>query len=80
MRPVWAIRDQRKSHRVFDQLIVLLKECLDSLAAETVEAFEALRRAGKIRHWDVSKLDLALMRELHDEAAGVARPPRTQVE
>jgi diketogulonate reductase-like aldo/keto reductase len=32
--------------------------------AETVEAFEALRKAGKIRHWGVSNLDLADMREL----------------
>jgi diketogulonate reductase-like aldo/keto reductase len=40
--------------------------------AETVEAFEALRRAGKIRHWGVSNLDAALMRELHDVPAGAA--------
>ena len=32
--------------------------------AETVEAFEALQRAGKIVHWGVSNLDLADMREL----------------
>jgi diketogulonate reductase-like aldo/keto reductase len=32
--------------------------------AETVEAFEALRQAGKIRHWGVSNLDLADMQEL----------------
>ncbi|KRH99475.1 aldo/keto reductase [Curvibacter sp. PAE-UM] len=32
--------------------------------AETVEAFEALQRAGKIRHWGVSNLDLADMQEL----------------
>jgi diketogulonate reductase-like aldo/keto reductase len=32
--------------------------------AETVEAFEALRGAGKIRHWGVSNLDLADMQEL----------------
>jgi diketogulonate reductase-like aldo/keto reductase len=32
--------------------------------AETVEAFEALRNAGKIRHWGVSNLDLADMQEL----------------
>jgi diketogulonate reductase-like aldo/keto reductase len=38
--------------------------------AETMEAFEALRRAGKIRHWGVSNLDTALMRELHDVPAG----------
>ncbi|TWO68705.1 aldo/keto reductase [Caenimonas sedimenti] len=40
--------------------------------AETVEAFETLRRAGKIRHWGVSNLDTALMRELHDVPAGPA--------
>lgn len=39
---------------------------------ETVEAFEALRRAGKIRHWGVSNLDTALMSELHDMPAGAA--------
>ena len=32
--------------------------------AETVEAFGALQRAGKIRHWGVSNLDLADLREL----------------
>ncbi|MFA7665683.1 MAG: aldo/keto reductase [Burkholderiaceae bacterium] len=32
--------------------------------AETVAAFEALQRAGKIRHWGVSNLDLTDMAEL----------------
>lgn len=32
--------------------------------AETLEAFEALMRAGKIRHWGVSNFDLADMEEL----------------
>ena len=32
--------------------------------AETVEAFEALRAAGKIRHWGVSNLDTGDMEEL----------------
>lgn len=32
--------------------------------AETVQAFEALQRAGKIRHWGVSNLDLDDMQEL----------------
>jgi aldehyde reductase len=32
--------------------------------AETIEAFEALKAAGKIRHWGVSNLDLGDMREL----------------
>lgn len=40
--------------------------------AETVKAFEALQRAGKIRHWGVSNLDLAHMRDLHDVPAGTA--------
>ncbi|WP_179401542.1 aldo/keto reductase [Burkholderia guangdongensis] len=40
--------------------------------AETVEGFEALRRAGKIRHWGVSNFDTADMRELVDEAGGAA--------
>jgi diketogulonate reductase-like aldo/keto reductase len=31
---------------------------------ETLEAFEALRDAGKIRHWGVSNLDLSDMEEL----------------
>jgi aldehyde reductase len=40
--------------------------------AETVEAFEALKRAGKIRHWGVSNFDLDLMQELAGEAGGAA--------
>jgi aldehyde reductase len=40
--------------------------------AETVEAFEALKRAGKIRHWGVSNFDLDLMQELTAEAGGGA--------
>ncbi|SMF16446.1 aldehyde reductase [Tistlia consotensis] len=40
--------------------------------AETVEAFEALRRAGKIRHWGVSNLDLADMEELWSVPGGDA--------
>ncbi|VWC44763.1 MULTISPECIES: aldo/keto reductase [Burkholderia] len=39
---------------------------------ETVEGFEALQRAGKIRHWGVSNLDTADMAELVDEAGGGA--------
>ncbi|RPH58632.1 MAG: aldo/keto reductase, partial [Burkholderiales bacterium] len=38
--------------------------------AETVERFETLRRAGKIRHWGVSNLDLADMQELWSVADG----------
>ena len=38
--------------------------------AETIEAFAALRRDGKIRHWGVSNLDLDDMRELWAEAGG----------
>ena len=40
--------------------------------AETVEAFEALRRAGKIRHWGVSNFDTEAMQELQDTAGGAA--------
>ena len=39
---------------------------------ETVEAFEALRRAGKIRHWGVSNLDLDDMQELWRVPGGSA--------
>jgi len=39
---------------------------------ETVEGFEALRRAGKIRHWGVSNFDTADMAELIDDAGGGA--------
>lgn len=40
--------------------------------ADTVAAFEALRAAGKIRHWGVSNLDLADMQELIDVPHGNA--------
>jgi diketogulonate reductase-like aldo/keto reductase len=40
--------------------------------AETVAGFEALQRAGKIRHWGVSNLDLDDMRELAGVPAGGA--------
>ncbi|HDR9760057.1 TPA: aldo/keto reductase [Burkholderia cepacia] len=39
---------------------------------ETVGGFEALQRAGKIRHWGVSNFDTADMAELVDEAGGGA--------
>jgi diketogulonate reductase-like aldo/keto reductase len=39
---------------------------------ETVEAFEALQRQGKIRHWGVSNLDLEQMQELTAAAGGAA--------
>ncbi|MEX2630876.1 MAG: aldo/keto reductase [Tistlia sp.] len=39
---------------------------------ETVEAFEALRRAGKIRHWGVSNFDLAEMEALWAVPGGEA--------
>ncbi len=38
--------------------------------AETVAAFEALRAAGKIRHWGVSNLDTRDMRELLEVPGG----------
>lgn len=40
--------------------------------AETVAGFEALQRAGKIRHWGVSNLDLDDMRELAAVPGGSA--------
>jgi diketogulonate reductase-like aldo/keto reductase len=40
--------------------------------AETVAGFEALQRAGKIRHWGVSNLDLDDMRELAAVPGGAA--------
>ena len=40
--------------------------------AETVADFEALQRAGKIRHWGVSNLDLDDMRELASVPGGEA--------
>lgn len=40
--------------------------------AETMEAFEALQRAGKIRHYGVSNLDLADMQELWAAPGGDA--------
>ena len=39
---------------------------------ETVEAFEALKRDGKIRHWGVSNLDLEQMKMLWSQAGGQA--------
>ena len=40
--------------------------------AETVEGFEALKRAGKIRHWGVSNFDVDEMEELAGAAGGEA--------
>ena len=40
--------------------------------AETVQAFEALQREGKIRHWGVSNLDLDLMQALRSVPGGSA--------
>jgi diketogulonate reductase-like aldo/keto reductase len=42
----------------------------DTPLGESVEALAALERAGKIRHWGVSNLDLADMRELWDLSDG----------
>jgi diketogulonate reductase-like aldo/keto reductase len=39
---------------------------------ETVEAFEALKRDGKIRHWGVSNLDLEQMKMLGSQSGGQA--------
>jgi aldehyde reductase len=40
--------------------------------AETVEAFEALQRDGKIRHWGVSNFDLKMMKALQTIPGGSA--------
>ena len=40
--------------------------------AETVQAFEALQREGKIRHWGVSNLDAELMQSLWEIPGGAA--------
>ena len=40
--------------------------------AETIEAFETLKRAGKIRHWGVSNFDLGDMEELVRQPGGEA--------
>ena len=40
--------------------------------AETVQAFEALQRDGKIRHWGVSNLDPELMQSLWQTTGGTA--------
>jgi diketogulonate reductase-like aldo/keto reductase len=40
--------------------------------SETVESFEALRHAGKIRHWGVSNFDLDAMKALVAEPQGAA--------
>ncbi|MET0334601.1 MAG: aldo/keto reductase, partial [Rhizobacter sp.] len=39
---------------------------------ETVQAFEALQRDGKIRHWGVSNFDLKGMKQLHAQNGGAA--------
>jgi diketogulonate reductase-like aldo/keto reductase len=46
--------------------------------AETVAAFEALRQAGKIRHWGVSNLDVSDMEEV-SRAPGGANCAANQV-
>ena len=45
--------------------------------AETVEAFVALQKAGKIRHFGVSNLDLSDMKEWWKVAGRAAPAPRT---
>jgi len=56
-----------------DRLDLYLLHWLGSVPLEeTVKGFDALRRAGKIRHWGVSNFDTADMAELIDEAGGGA--------
>ena len=45
---------------------------------ETLEAFEKLRRDGKIRHWGVSNLDVDDMEEIAALETQVGRPRRDQ--
>jgi diketogulonate reductase-like aldo/keto reductase len=46
--------------------------------AETIDAFERLKHEGKIRHWGVSNLDLADMKEL-ESIAGGGQPQANQL-
>ena len=56
-----------------DRLDLYLLHWIGSVPlVETVEAFTALRKAGKIRHWGVSNLDLQEMKELVALAGGSA--------
>ena len=50
--------------------LYLLHWCGQYPLAETIEAFEALQQAGKIRHWGVSNLDTDDMDELWDAPGG----------
>ena len=45
---------------------------------ETLEAFDALVRGGKIRHWGVSNFDVADMEELEAAPGGAACGDRTR--
>ncbi|MCW5622964.1 MAG: aldo/keto reductase [Burkholderiales bacterium] len=54
-----------------DRIDLYLLHWRGSIAfAETMEAFEALQRSGKIRHYGVSNLDLDDMQELSDVPGG----------
>ncbi len=56
-----------------DRIDLYLLDWRGSIAlAETMEAFAALQRAGKIRHYGVSNLDLADMQSLWEIPAGKA--------
>jgi diketogulonate reductase-like aldo/keto reductase len=64
-RGVIAACEQSLKRLKTDQLDLYLLHWRGSVPlAETVEGFEALRRAGKIRHWGVSNFDTEDMEEL----------------
>jgi diketogulonate reductase-like aldo/keto reductase len=64
-RGVIAACEQSLKRLKTDQIDLYLLHWRGSVPlAETVEGFEALRRAGKIRHWGVSNFDTEDMEEL----------------
>jgi diketogulonate reductase-like aldo/keto reductase len=72
-RGVIAACEQSLKRLKTDQLDLYLLHWRGSVPlAETVEGFEALRRAGKIRHWGVSNFDTEDMEELADTPGGDA--------
>jgi diketogulonate reductase-like aldo/keto reductase len=72
-RGVQAACEQSLKRLKTDRLDLYLLHWRGSVPlAETVEGFEALRRAGKIRHWGVSNFDTDDMEELFSVPGGDA--------
>ncbi|MGF6775596.1 aldo/keto reductase [Paraburkholderia sp. GAS334] len=72
-RGVQAACEQSLKRLKTDRLDLYLLHWRGSVPlAETVEGFETLRRAGKIRHWGVSNFDTDDMEELFDVPGGDA--------